>query len=127
MDVPIRPDLILRAGGSDLAVGDAKYKEPDDQRPPNEDLYQLLAYCVSLGLRRGLLIYSGKLDRHYLVQRAGIKLEATSVDLTGDPLQIEASAREAAMRLVEHTGIASVGQDLHAKSNLQPSIKSFAV
>jgi 5-methylcytosine-specific restriction enzyme subunit McrC len=78
----MKPDLILRAGRSDLAVGDAKYKEPDDQRPSNEDLYQLLAYCVSLGLRRGLLIYSGKLNRQYLVQRAGIKLEATSVDLT---------------------------------------------
>ena len=105
-DVPMRPDLVLRAGGLDLAVGDAKYKEPDDRRPPNEDLYQLLAYCVSLGLTRGLLIYSGELDTQYLVQRAGITLEATSVDLTGKTEQIEASARDTARRFLEHASFA---------------------
>lgn len=108
-DVPIRPDLVLRAGSRDLAVGDAKYKEPSDERPSNEDLYQLLAYCVSLGLKSGLLIYSGKLDRQYLIERAGIVLEATSIDLTGEPEQIEGSALKAAKRLVEHAGVGSKG------------------
>lgn len=103
-NVPIRPDLVLKFGGSDLAVGDAKYKEPGGKGPSNEDLYQMLAYCVSLGLKSGLLIYSGKLDRQYLVERAGVVLEATGIDLTGEPEQIEASARKAAKRLVEHTG-----------------------
>ncbi len=111
-NVPMRPDLVLRDGGSDLAVGDAKYKERDDEGPPNEDLYQLLAYCISLGLRAGLLVYSGKLDKQYLVQRAGILLEATSIDLTGEPEQIEASARRAAKRLVKHAGTAHAGQGI---------------
>lgn len=101
-EIPMRPDLVLRSGGQDLAVGDAKYKEPGDERPPNEDLYQLLAYSVSLGLTRGLLIYSGKFEKRYRVERAGIVLEATSIDLTGEMEQIETSAREAAGRLFEH-------------------------
>lgn len=32
-NVPIRPDLVLRGGGSDVAVGDAKYREPWGDRP----------------------------------------------------------------------------------------------
>lgn len=126
-EVPMRPDLVLRAGSSDLAVGDAKYKEPDDQRPPNEDLYQLLAYCVALGLTRGLLIYSGKLDRQFLIERAGIILEASSIDLTGEPKEIEANAREAARRLVEHAGIASFGQNLPREPGLHAQTKSLTV
>jgi len=101
-DVPIRPDLVLQSSGSDLAVGDAKYKVPGAGRPPNEDLYQLLAYCVALGLKRGLLVYTGELDERYRVERAGVVLEASAIDLTGSPQQIEASALRAVRRLVEH-------------------------
>ena len=101
-DIPIYPDLVLQGVGSDLAVGDAKYKDPGTGRPRNEDLFQLLAYCVSLGLERGLLIYAGELDERYRVERAGVVLEATAIDLTSGPETIEASATKAARRLVEH-------------------------
>ena len=126
-DVSMRPDLVLKAGGRDLAVGDAKYKEPDDERPPNEDLYQLLAYCVSLGLPGGLLIYSGKLEKQYRVERAGIILEATSIDLTGETKQIETSAREAATRLVEHAGILGVRQNANPESSSHPRVEFLTV
>ena len=101
-NVSMRPDLVLQSAGSDLAVGDAKYKDLNTGTPPNDDLYQLLAYCVSLGLKRGLLIYTGELDKRYRVERAGIVLEAIAIDLTGSPEQIEASALKAARRLVGH-------------------------
>ncbi len=126
-DVPMRPDLVLRAGGRDLAVGDAKYKEPGDERPPNEDLYQLLAYCVSLGLPGGLLIYSGSFKKRYRVERAGIVLEATSIDLTGETKQIETSAREAAARLVEHAVIHGVRQNADHESGSHPQVGVLAL
>jgi len=80
-------DLILRDGQSDKAVGDAKYKELNGKRPPPEDLYQLLAYCVSLGLPSGLLIYADERPpgEPYVVERAGVILEVEGIDLTGDP------------------------------------------
>jgi hypothetical protein len=34
-----------------MAVGDTKYKRLEVVELPNADLYQLLAYCVSLGRR----------------------------------------------------------------------------
>jgi 5-methylcytosine-specific restriction enzyme subunit McrC len=71
--IPIRPDLVLRAEDRDLAVADAKYKELKPDEWPNADLYQMLAYCESLGLPSGLLIYAS--DHPYeehLVKHAGV-------------------------------------------------------
>jgi 5-methylcytosine-specific restriction enzyme subunit McrC len=100
-EIPVRPDLVLRGEGKDLAVGDAKYKELRPGEWPQADLYQLLAYCVSLGLPAGLLIYASErpLERH-VVERAGINLEIVGVEMSGSPRSLEARVREAAGRLV---------------------------
>jgi 5-methylcytosine-specific restriction enzyme subunit McrC len=100
-EIPVRPDLVLHGEGKDLAVGDAKYKELRPGEWPQADLYQLLAYCVSLGLPAGLLIYASErpLERH-VVERAGINLEIVGVEMSGSPRRLEARVREAAGRLV---------------------------
>jgi 5-methylcytosine-specific restriction enzyme subunit McrC len=100
--VPMTPDLVLRDGRGDAAVGDAKYKELGGERPPPEDLYQLLAYCVSLGLPSGLLIYADERPPGgpYVVERAGVTLEAAGIDLTGDPAGVLVRARGTARRLI---------------------------
>lgn len=125
-DISMKPDLVLRAGSVDLAVGDAKYKEPGNGRPPNEDLYQLLAYCVSLGLGSGVLIYSGSLTKQYLVNRANITLEAVGVDLTGSPEDIEVSGRSAARRLVSRALDMRGGRNILASSSESPKGKLMA-
>ena len=100
-DITIQPDLILRSEGQDLAVGDAKYKELKPGEWPHADLYQLLAYCVSLELPAGLLIYASErpLERH-VVERAGTNLEVVGVEMAGSPWSLDARVREAAGRLV---------------------------
>jgi len=101
-DIPIQPDLVLRGEGKDLAVGDAKYKELKPGEWPHADLYQLLAYCVSLGLPAGLLIYaSERPPEKHVVERAGIGLEIIGVQMTGNSRNLETRVREAAVRLVQ--------------------------
>jgi 5-methylcytosine-specific restriction enzyme subunit McrC len=57
--VRMYPDVVHVAGGRALAVFDAKYKlEGDSRGIPNADVYQMLAYCTALGLRRGYLVYA---------------------------------------------------------------------
>jgi len=57
--VPMRPDVVHLAGGRARAVFDAKYKiESDVRGVPNADVYQMLAYCTALRLRRGYLVYA---------------------------------------------------------------------
>jgi 5-methylcytosine-specific restriction enzyme subunit McrC len=101
-DVRMYPDLLLRRDGRDAAVADAKYKEPDNGQPV-EDLYQMLAYCVTLGLPAGLLIYGGPHPLpHQIVRRAGIRLELTGIDLSLSWRDVLQQARDVATQLIAH-------------------------
>lgn len=101
-EVEMQPDLMIVAGGHRLAVADAKYVElePDGWRHAN--LYQLLAYCVALGLPKGLLVYAAPRPvKSYRVRRANIDLEVTGIDLSEPPQILEAKTRAAAQLLIE--------------------------
>jgi len=109
---PMKPDLVLQAEGLDVAVGDAKYKRLDLADMPNADLYQLLAYCVSLGLKRGLLIYATHEEPSVeVVRRADIELHVDGVDLSLQPDAMVSQARRVADSLIDHA--------LHQRSDHQ--------
>jgi 5-methylcytosine-specific restriction enzyme subunit McrC len=55
--VLMRPDILLSTAGRVRLVGDCKYKRLETEEFKNHDLYQVLAYCTSLGVQRGLLVY----------------------------------------------------------------------
>lgn len=80
----IKPDLVLRRAGADVAVADTKYKVLDDAgRLRNEDAYQLLAYCTRLGLPVGHLVYAaGNLPvEPYVLKGSDVVLHIHRVDL----------------------------------------------
>jgi 5-methylcytosine-specific restriction enzyme subunit McrC len=88
--VRMKPDLVWRAGGVAAAVADAKYKQEKPEGYPNADLYQMLAYCTSLGLRRGHLVYAkgnGQPALH-VVRRGGIEIVCHALDLTLKPAEL---------------------------------------
>ena len=89
------PNLLNEEGDS------AKYKEIESDDLPEENLYQMLAYCVSLGLPSGLLIYAGnRFSRSLLVNRANIRLEAAGIDLTAEPSAVLERTRILARQLL---------------------------
>lgn len=100
--VQMKPDLVLRRETTDLAVGDAKYKKlkrlGDWDQP---DLYQLLAYCVSMRLSRGVLIYASlrPLTSHRVVG-TNLALELVGIDLSKPPVEILGQARDAVGKLI---------------------------
>jgi 5-methylcytosine-specific restriction enzyme subunit McrC len=99
--IPVRPDLVVRRDGSDYAVGDAKYKELEIQDWPRADLYQLLAYCSSLGLPCGLLIYADYREpEEHVVYNAGVLLEVLGIDMSTPPEELTRQAARAAERLL---------------------------
>ena len=69
--------------------GDAKYKRVKDERVPNADLYQLLAYVTALDLPGGLLVYAKDDDdpetrgMAYDIRNTGKRLEVAVLDLSG--------------------------------------------
>ena len=87
--VHLKPDLVWREGGRYVFVGDAKYKRVRDERVPNADLYQLLAYVTALDLPGGLLVYAKDDDdpdtrgMAYDIRNTGKRLEVAVLDLSG--------------------------------------------
>ena len=87
--VPTEADLLFTdQSGTDALVADSKYKLISDGRGRNADYYQLLAYCTSLGLPRGVLIYCDAADaqrppRAVEVRQSGTVLETFQVSLSG--------------------------------------------
>ena len=100
----MRTDITWHGREGIRAVIDAKYKSLVDRGTmPNADAYQMLAYCVALGLPRGYLVYakdSGEVDRRHRVVRHGYELivRAVDVELEPDALldQVDEIAREIA-------------------------------
>jgi 5-methylcytosine-specific restriction enzyme subunit McrC len=81
----IEPDLVIVDGSDVLLVADTKYKLLDDTGTfPNADVYQLVTYCLRLGLTQGHLIYAGDaLDQpdEYEIRGTGVRLMIHAVDL----------------------------------------------
>jgi 5-methylcytosine-specific restriction enzyme subunit McrC len=85
--VSLRPDIVWKMDGSPIAVIDAKYKAEKPAGYPNADLYQLLAYCTTLGLPNGHLVYAkgNEEPARYVVRRSGLKIFCHAVDLSLAP------------------------------------------
>ena len=98
--VPIQPDLVFRNRGTDVYVGDVKYKLTADANARTNDYYQLLAYTTALDLPEGVLIYcreiGGRPERMVTVRHAGKVLHTLAIDLSGPPASVNAAINEAA-------------------------------
>ena len=83
--IGLRPDLVWRVGSKGVFVGDAKYKHIKDDRFPNADVYQMLAYMTSLKLQSGMLVYAkGETDETiYTLRNSGKELHIATLDLSG--------------------------------------------
>ena len=96
--IPLRPDITLWRAGRCLGVVDAKYKRLADERFPNADAYQMLAYCSGFGLRDGTLVYAndpGEDERtHHLVDGTTVRVRTVDVEAEPDKLlrQVDALA-----------------------------------
>ncbi len=93
------PDLLWSEGGVSRAVIDAKYKRLSDERFPNADAYQMLAYCTALGLDRGYLVYAkneGERIRDHTVANAGKTIHVRGVDVEAEPKDLLAHVAELA-------------------------------
>ncbi|MFE9562881.1 McrC family protein [Streptomyces sp. NPDC006487] len=105
--VRLQPDFVWHTGsGAPGIVADAKYKIGKRRGYPNEDLYQMLAYCTALGLPEGHLVYAKGNAPHtsHRVRRAGTVLHQHALDLDQQPEPLLAEVRALALRMVRGTG-----------------------
>src|SRR5262249_54057652 len=84
-DIHLRPDLTVDRAGRPVLVLDAKWKSLDATPLVTDDLYQVLAYCTGLGVRRAALLYPGDRGRvwSYSLAHAPISLTLRTVRVNG--------------------------------------------
>lgn len=111
--VKLEPDMVWYAdNGAVRAVIDAKYKAEKPWGYPNADLYQMLAYCTALDLRRGHLIYAKgnePAERHTVVN-TGIEIVQHAVDLDADPEALLAEVRSIALHIARGYSMSSASR-----------------
>jgi len=102
--VLLKPDLVwYDDAGRPIGVADAKYKaEKAEEGFPSSDLYQMLAYCTSLGVPSGHLVYAkGHSPRgSHQVRRAGVVITQHALELDRDPADLLAGMEEIAKHMV---------------------------
>jgi 5-methylcytosine-specific restriction enzyme subunit McrC len=96
----LRADIVWYRHGAVRAVIDSKYKAlTAEGSPPNEDAYQMLAYCIGFGVRRGLLVYAREgadHPRRYEVKRHGYEIDVRSLGLGLQPEKLLAEVSQLA-------------------------------
>jgi 5-methylcytosine-specific restriction enzyme subunit McrC len=104
--VSIAPDLEFRDRDRAVYVGDVKYKLTGSGLARSSDYYQLLAYCTTLGLSEGVLIYAqtegAEPEREIVVRNAGTRLWTYRLDLSGSVTDLEGSIARLAAWIHEH-------------------------
>jgi len=107
----IQPDLLFEDDEAPFLVGDCKYKRVGADIQSNADLYQILAYCSSLGLSRGALVYPRHLvdvDDELVVRNSPIRLRRVTIDL-GVPLgELAAECQRVSREMLRFAGLPRV-------------------
>ena len=103
--VGLRPDFSWWDGRVCTFAGDAKYKRATDDRTPNADLYQMLAYATALDLPGGLLVYaagdadSGPSELDHRIRHAGKHFHVVTLDLAGPIARLNGQLRVLAAKV----------------------------
>jgi 5-methylcytosine-specific restriction enzyme subunit McrC len=87
----LKPDLSWWSGETCLAVLDSKYKAIDDGVMRHDDAYQMVAYCLAYGLRRGYLVYardSGEQSRRHRIRNLDCEIIVAAIDVEREPEEV---------------------------------------
>lgn len=112
--IRLKPDLAWWRDGTWQAVLDVKYKPLADERFPNADAYQMLAYTLAYALDKGWLIYArepGQQSVEHFIPQADKTLIVTALDVGLEPdelmLEVDDLARRIASSVVHELTVAA--------------------
>jgi 5-methylcytosine-specific restriction enzyme subunit McrC len=102
-DLKVRPDVLLVRDGVPCLLVDTKWKRLGATPLIPADVYQMLAYCSALAVRRAVLVYPGRRNRTwcYDLEREECRVTVCSLRLIGDRETLVASTRQLLHRLFE--------------------------
>lgn len=108
--IRMRPDLVYRqlSGGvaAPVAVADAKYIVSRGNKGLRDEMYQVVAYCAALDVRRGFLVYAEGPEPGPAPHSIGGRIEVTvyHLDLTQPPPILRQQIDDLADAMASHSG-----------------------
>ena len=88
--IPMKIDIVQTVEKIPRIIFDAKYKSagPDD-RYPNADHYQMLAYCTALSVQTAWLVYAGgSQPNRRQIRNTGVEVIEYPLDLRSNPADL---------------------------------------
>jgi 5-methylcytosine-specific restriction enzyme subunit McrC len=100
-DLVMRPDVTLALDSRTVLVLDAKWKRLGQSPLRTDDVYQVLAYCTALDVRRAVLVYPGRRDCAwtYALTQAPVQLTVRKLRVVGSREACGRSLQRLARRL----------------------------
>jgi 5-methylcytosine-specific restriction enzyme subunit McrC len=101
----IIPDLIWVHNRKPAVVIDAKYKDPSDGKAADSDIYQVVAYCVGLGIQAAYLVHATTAATTTLhIDTGGIQVVVTGLDLATQLQTLKRDVQALAGKIEAHPG-----------------------
>jgi 5-methylcytosine-specific restriction enzyme subunit McrC len=98
-ELVMRPDVLIE--GRRSMIVDAKWKRLPREHLITRDVYQMLAYCLGLGVERAVLVYPGRRDRLWplALKESPVDLEVRTMRVQGTSVQCRRSLGRLAQAL----------------------------
>jgi 5-methylcytosine-specific restriction enzyme subunit McrC len=112
--IKLKPDIIIKKNDVPLIVFDTKYKKKKEKDNINMDIYQVLAYCKGINVKKAVLLYPEwegeclKIDR-IEVKNSDIEIRIMTINLAGDKQTFD---RNCINLVKEIMGFAGISVDL---------------
>ena len=105
LDRDRRVDIVPDSAGSGRADDGGRRRQaqaPGGEWPAERDVYQMLAYCTSLGLRVGYLVYASDpkvVSGDLRIRNSECEVRVRTVDLAREPDQVLSSVADLAAEI----------------------------
>jgi 5-methylcytosine-specific restriction enzyme subunit McrC len=100
----LKPDITWWEGPNCRGIIDAKFKQLHDERFPNADAYQMLAYCTAFGLSDGFLVYAQDEEQrprdHHMKDRQ-TRIRVRTVDVEKEPARLLTDVEQLAAEIAQ--------------------------
>jgi len=108
--IKLNPDIVIKKNDVPLIVFDTKYKKKKEKDPINMDIYQVLAYCKGINVKKAVLLYPEwegdcLLKDAIKVKNSDIEIRIMTINLAGDKQTFEINCINLVKEVMDFAGI----------------------
>ncbi|MFZ3384870.1 MAG: hypothetical protein WA144_13185, partial [Candidatus Methanoperedens sp.] len=105
--IELIPDIVIKKNDVPLIAFDTKYKKKKEKDNINMDIYQVLAYCKGINVKKAVLLYpKGELKKDRIkVKNSDIEIRIMTINLAGDKQTFDRNCINLVKEIMDFAGI----------------------